>query len=114
MMGFKQNDDGAVSWGYGSTYVKYDIMGRKAFNRRLPAGYSDFSHSLDPMPNGHYLLRVASADLRRLDQKRVRTVRDMIIEVDARRRVSMNGVSLIFSIRTAATSSRHSTRGLSA
>ena len=87
MMGFKQNDDGAVSWGYGSTYVKYDIMGRKAFNRRLPAGYSDFSHSLDPMPNGHYLLRVASADLRRLDQKRVRTVRDMIIEVDAGGRV---------------------------
>ena len=87
MMGFKQNSDGAVSWGYGSTYVKYDIMGRKAFNRRLPAGYSDFSHSLDPMPNGHYLLRVASADLRRLDQKRVRTVRDMIIEVDAGGRV---------------------------
>ena len=87
MMGFKQNDDGAISWGYGSTYVKYDIMGRKAFNRRLPAGYSDFSHSLDPMPNGHYLLRVASADLRRLDQKRVRTVRDMIIEVDAGGRV---------------------------
>ena len=87
MMGFKQNDDGAVSWGYGSTYVKYDIMGRKAFNRRLPAGYSDFSHSLDPMPNGHYLLRVASADLRRLDQKRVRTIRDMIIEVDAGGRV---------------------------
>lgn len=114
MMGFKQNDDGAISWGYGSTYVKYDIMGRKAFNRRLPAGYSDFSHSLDPMPNGHYLLRVASADLRRLDQKRVRTVRDMIIEVDAAAAWSMNGVSLIFSIRTAATSSRHSTRGLSA
>ena len=107
MMGFKQNDDGAVSWGYGSTYVKYDIMGRKAFNRRLPAGYSDFSHSLDPMPNGHYLLRVASADLRRLDQKRVRTDRANAVW-------SMNGVSLIFSIRTAATSSRRSTRVLSA
>ena len=87
MMGLRQNDDGAITWGYGQHYVKYDIMGRKAFNRRLPAGYSDFSHSLDPMPNGHYLLRVASADLRRLDQKRVRTVRDMIIEVDAGGRV---------------------------
>ncbi len=82
MMGFKQNDDGELSWGFGQRYVKYDIMGRKAFNRRLPTGYNDFSHSMDPMPNGHYLLRVASSDYRRLDEKRVRTVRDVIIEVD--------------------------------
>ena len=82
MMGFRQNDDGAMTWGYGQRYVKYDLMGRKVFNRRLPTGYNDFSHSLDPMPNGHYLLRVASSDVRRLDQKRVRTVRDVIIEVD--------------------------------
>ena len=82
MMGFRQNDDGAMTWGFGQRYVKYDLMGRKVFNRRLPTGYNDFSHSLDPMPNGHYLLRVASSDVRRLDQKRVRTVRDVIIEVD--------------------------------
>lgn len=87
MMGFKQNADGAVSWGFGQKYVKYDIMGRKVFNRRLPTGYSDFSHSMDPMPNGHYLLRVASSDLRRIDQRRVRTVRDVIIEVDQSGRV---------------------------
>ena len=87
MMGFKQNADGTISWGFGQKYVKYDIMGRKVFNRRLPTGYSDFSHSMDPMPNGHYLLRVASSDLRRIDQKRVRTVRDVIIEVDQSGRV---------------------------
>ena len=87
MMGFKQNADGAISWGFGQKYVKYDIMGRKVFNRRLPTGYSDFSHSMDPMPNGHYLLRVAPSDLRRIDQKRVRTVRDVIIEVDQSGRV---------------------------
>ena len=83
MMGFKQNDDGAMTWGFGQRYVKYDLIGREVFNRRLPTGYSDFSHAMDPMPNGHYLLRVASSDYRRLDDKRVRTVRDVIIEVDA-------------------------------
>ena len=82
MMGFRQNTDGAITWGYGQRYAKYDLIGREIFNRRLPTGYNDFSHSMDPMPNGHYLLRVASADLRRIDQKRVRTVRDVIIEVD--------------------------------
>ncbi len=42
MMGFKQNRDGALSWGYGQRYVKYDIMGREIFNRRLPDNYNDF------------------------------------------------------------------------
>lgn len=87
MMGFRQNDDGAFTWGYGQRYVKYDIMGREIFNRRLPAGFVDFSHSLDPAQNGHYLLRVASSDWRRADNKRVRTVRDVIAEVDADGRV---------------------------
>jgi len=82
MMGFKQNVDGAMSWGYGQRYVKYDIMGREIFNRELPASYNDFSHSMDNSPNGHYFLRVANADLKRLDGKNVRTVRDVIIEVD--------------------------------
>jgi len=82
MMGFKQNNDGAMSWGYGQRYVKYDIMGREIFNRELPAGYNDFSHSMDNSPNGNYFLRVANANLKRLDGKNVRTVRDVIVEVD--------------------------------
>ncbi|MCZ5238347.1 aryl-sulfate sulfotransferase, partial [Escherichia coli] len=53
MMGFKQNQDGALSWGYGQRYVKYDIMGREIFNRRLPDNYNDFSHSMDNAANGH-------------------------------------------------------------
>ena len=36
-----------------------------------------------PAENGGYFLRVASPDLRRADDTRVRTVRDVIIEVDA-------------------------------
>ena len=83
MMGFKQNDDGLLTWGYGQRYVKYDIMGREVFNRRLPANYADFSHAMMPAENGGYFLRVASPDLRRADDTRVRTVRDVIIEVDA-------------------------------
>ncbi|MGG7049207.1 MULTISPECIES: aryl-sulfate sulfotransferase [unclassified Campylobacter] len=82
MMGFKQNPDGAMTWGYGQHYVKYDIMGREIFNRELPAQYNDFSHSMDVMDNGHYLLRVANANLKRADGRNVRTVRDVIVEVD--------------------------------
>ena len=82
MMGFQQADDGALTWGFGQRYVKYDLMGREIFNRRLPSGYSDYSHAFDNMQNGHSLLRVASADYRRPDDKRVHTIRDVIIEVD--------------------------------
>ena len=83
MMGLRQNSDGAITWGYGQRYVKYDIMGREIWNRRLPLAYNDFSHSLDAAQNGHYFLRVASSDLHRADDRHVRTVRDMIIEVDS-------------------------------
>ena len=82
MMGFRQNKDGAFTWGYGQRYVKYDLMGREIWNHRLPDGYNDFSHAMDPMQNGHYLVRVASSDVKRPDGKHVRTVRDVIIEVD--------------------------------
>ena len=82
MMGFRQNKDGAFTWGYGQRYVKYDLMGREIWNHRLPDGYNDFSHAMDPMQNGHYLVRVASSDVKRPDGKHVRSVRDVIIEVD--------------------------------
>ena len=82
MMGFRQNDDGAFTWGYGQRYVKYDLMGREIWNRRLPDSYNDFSHAMDPMQNGNYLVRVASSDHQLPNGKHVRTVRDVIIEVD--------------------------------
>lgn len=87
MMGFQQDADGNLTWGYGQRYVKYDLMGREIYNRRLPVGYSDFSHSLDNAQNGHSFLRVASADHRRADNKRVHTVRDVILELDANGKV---------------------------
>lgn len=82
MMGVQQNDDGALSWGFGQHYVKYDIMGRKIWHRRLPFAYNDFSHSMDAAQNGHYFLRVGSSNLKRADGRHVRTVRDLIIEVN--------------------------------
>lgn len=82
MMGFKQNDDGAMSWGYGQRYAKYDILGREIFNRELPASYNDFSHFMDNAANGHYFIRAANANYKRDDGKNVRTVRDVIVEVD--------------------------------
>lgn len=57
-------------------------MGREIFNRRLPDNYNDFSHSMDNAANGHYFLRVASSNHKRADGKNVRTVRDVIAEVD--------------------------------
>ncbi|EAH8152437.1 aryl-sulfate sulfotransferase [Campylobacter lari] len=82
MMGFRQNLDGALSFGFGQRYVKYDLMGREIFNRLLPSSYIDFSHSMSQMPNGNYLLRVALASVKRPDGKNVRSVRDVIVEVD--------------------------------
>ena len=81
-MGFQQTDDGALTWGFGQRYVKYDLLGREVYNRRLPAGYSDYSHALDNAQNGHSFLRVAASDYRRADNKRVHTVRDVIVEID--------------------------------
>lgn len=82
MQGFQQDRDGALTWGYGQRYVKYDIMGREIFNRRLPLRFADFSHSMDDAQNGNYFLRVASSNYKRDDGKNVRTVRDVIAEVD--------------------------------
>ncbi|EEC4842689.1 aryl-sulfate sulfotransferase [Campylobacter lari] len=82
MMGFRQNSDGALSFGFGQRYVKYDLMGREIFNRILPSSYIDFSHSMSQMPSGNYLLRVALANVKRPDGKNVRSVRDVIVEVD--------------------------------
>lgn len=82
MMGFQQTKDGALTWGFGQRWVKYDLMGREIFNRKLPPTYADFSHAYDNAENGHSFLRVSMADYRRGDDKRVHTVRDVIIEVD--------------------------------
>ena len=72
MMGFHQNADGALSWGYGQHDAKNDALGRKVFNRRLPPNYADFSHAMMPAENGGYFLRVASPDLRAPRQARAR------------------------------------------
>lgn len=81
-MGFDQTSDGALLWGAGQTYKKYDLMGRKIFDRMLPDSYIDFSHHAEETSKGTYLLRVASADTKRSDGKNVRTVRDVVIELD--------------------------------
>ena len=82
MMGFKQNADGEFTFGYGQRYAKYDLMGREIFNRRLPGNYNDFSHSIDDSDNGNLFVRVGSANYKRPDGKNVRTVRDVIAEIN--------------------------------
>ena len=82
LMGFDQTKDGALIWGTSQTYYKYDLMGREVFNRPLPKSYIDFSHHMEETSKGTYLMRVASADYKRKDGKNVRTVRDVIAELD--------------------------------
>ncbi|CAL1240373.1 aryl-sulfate sulfotransferase [Candidatus Methylocalor cossyra] len=81
-MGFHQTQDGKLIFGQGQTYAKYDLLGRPIWHRALPAKFADFSHEIRATAKGTYLLRVAASDYRRTDGKRVRTVRDHIIEVD--------------------------------
>ncbi len=81
-MGFDQAKDGSLLWGTSQAYYKYDFMGREIFNRSLPKSYIDFSHHMEETSKGTYLLRVASADYKRKDEKNIRTVRDVIVELD--------------------------------
>nr|WP_283784961.1 aryl-sulfate sulfotransferase [Campylobacter jejuni] len=69
--------------GIWSKICKIRCLGREIFNRKLPAVYIDFFSCYGQYAkNGHYLLRVASANTLRPDGKHVRTVCDTIIEVD--------------------------------
>jgi hypothetical protein len=81
-MGFQQTRDGKLIWGQGQTYSKYDLLGRRVWQRNLPDKFADFSHEIRETPNGTYLLRVGTSDYRRPDGKRVRSIRDHIIEVN--------------------------------
>ncbi|MDH4656603.1 MULTISPECIES: aryl-sulfate sulfotransferase [unclassified Pseudomonas] len=81
-MGFQQTRDGKLIWGQGQTYSKYDLLGRRVWQRALPDKFADFSHEIRETPNGTYLLRVGTSDYRRPDNKRVRSIRDHIIEVN--------------------------------
>ncbi|MBR8461955.1 aryl-sulfate sulfotransferase [Campylobacter sp. faydin G-105] len=83
MMGFDQTANGDIIWGQSQMMNRYDLMGRKIFQRELPKSYIDFSHHMEETSNGTFLLRVASADYKRADGKNVRSVRDVIIELDA-------------------------------
>ncbi|WP_079230404.1 aryl-sulfate sulfotransferase [Pseudomonas putida] len=81
-MGFQQTRDGKLIWGQGQTYSKFDLLGRRIWQRNLPDKFADFSHEIRETTNGTYLLRVGTSDYRRPDGKRVRSIRDHIIEVD--------------------------------
>lgn len=82
MMGFQQTKDGYMLFGMGQRYIKFDLMERIVFDRVLPNSYIDFSHHIEQTAKGTYLMRVASANQKRADGKNVRSVRDVIIELD--------------------------------
>ncbi|WKN22797.1 aryl-sulfate sulfotransferase [Azotobacter vinelandii] len=81
-MGFQQTRDGHLIWGQGQRYYKHDLLGRTIWARTLPEKFADFSHEIRETEKGTYLLRVGTSDYRRADGKRVRSIRDHILEVD--------------------------------
>ena len=82
VMGVHQVDNGDIVFAQAQKYFRYDLMGKKVFERKLPFGYVDASHETIPMDNGHVLLRVAKYHYTLPNGKVVNTVRDHIIEVD--------------------------------
>lgn len=82
MMGFHQMKNGDLVWTQAQRYARYDLMGKKVFERDLPAGYIDSSHATVTLDNGNMLLRVAKTNYPLSNGKIVHTVRDHIIEID--------------------------------
>ncbi|GAA4888171.1 aryl-sulfate sulfotransferase [Ferrimonas pelagia] len=82
MMGFQQMENGDLIFGQGQKIYRIDLMGQIVFEWSLPRGYIDYSHGIQLMDNGNYLVRAAKSNYLREDGQRVHTVRDHILEVD--------------------------------
>lgn len=82
MMGFHQLPNGDLSFGMSQKYMRYDLMGKKVYERVLPRGYIDLSHEVLPIKGDHLLLRVGKYNYHHLDGAISHTVRDHVIEVD--------------------------------
>ncbi|QIZ77042.1 aryl-sulfate sulfotransferase [Ferrimonas lipolytica] len=82
LMGWHQMENGDMIIAKGQSYMRYDLLGRKVFERRLPRGYIDQSHEIIRTERDTYMIRVAKKNYVRPDGKLVNTVRDHIIEVD--------------------------------
>ncbi|GAA4875258.1 aryl-sulfate sulfotransferase [Ferrimonas pelagia] len=82
LQGVKQTASGDIIFAQGQRYYRMDMLGNMIYERRLPEGYTDFSHEIRELDNGNILIRVAKKDYVRPDGDVVSTVRDHIIEVD--------------------------------
>ncbi len=82
-MSFKQLDNGDVIFLQAQRYMRYDILGRKVFDRRLPRGFIDAGHEISERPNGNIIIRVGKKDYLREDGKMVHTLKDHIVEMDS-------------------------------
>ncbi|GAA4885445.1 aryl-sulfate sulfotransferase [Ferrimonas pelagia] len=82
MIGTNQAPDGMLITGQGQRLFKFDLLGRHTMVRRLPRGFQDYSHDLEQLKNGNFIVRVAKRDYVRDDGVVVNTVRDHVIEID--------------------------------
>ncbi|WP_025820115.1 aryl-sulfate sulfotransferase [Shewanella marina] len=82
VMGIHQMDNGDIIFGQGMKIFRMTMMGETVFEWNLPRGYQDFSHDMQLMENGNYLVRAAKTSYLREDGLRVHTVRDQILEID--------------------------------
>ncbi|GAA4880552.1 aryl-sulfate sulfotransferase [Ferrimonas pelagia] len=84
MMGINETQDGMFTFVQGQRYGFFDLMGR-IDDYRLPRGYADATHAMWPMENGNFLVRASKQNYyNQWEDTYVHTVRDHILEVDAR------------------------------
>jgi arylsulfate sulfotransferase len=81
-MSYRQLKNGDILFMQGQRYMRYDIMGRKVYDRRLPRGFSDGAHEIVEASNGDIFVRVGKQNYLRPDGKIVHTLKDHIIEID--------------------------------
>ncbi|RXJ65448.1 aryl sulfotransferase [Halarcobacter ebronensis] len=81
-MSYRQLKNGDILFMQGQRYMRYDIMGRKVYDRRLPRGFSDGAHEIVEASNGDIFIRVGKQNYLRPDGKIVHTLKDHIIEID--------------------------------
>lgn len=80
MMSFRQNKDGALTWGFGQRYIKYDILEREIFQSQITCCLYRFFLMLWTICKkwALFLQQILCVQ----DSKHVRAVRDTIVEVD--------------------------------
>ncbi|GAA4887225.1 aryl-sulfate sulfotransferase [Ferrimonas pelagia] len=83
LMGMHEVENGQFTWVQGQDWGYFNMLGQVE-TYKLPRGYVDGSHEVLPMGNGNVLVRAAKRNYLNPEGDVVMTVRDHILELDAR------------------------------